>query len=48
MKRKIVKLFKSLNKKGMTQAFIEIDKKEFIFPSIIEKKRIVKTDGPTQ
>ena len=26
----------------MTQAFVEIDKREFIFPSIIEKKRIVK------
>ena len=42
MKRKVASVFRALNKRGMTQAFIEIDNREFIFPSIIEKKRIVK------
>jgi ankyrin repeat protein len=34
MKRKINKVFRALSKKGMTRAFIETEKREFVYPVI--------------
>ncbi|UCH92447.1 MAG: ankyrin repeat domain-containing protein [Candidatus Aminicenantes bacterium] len=34
MQRKVEKVFKALSKKGMVRAFIETDKKEYVYPLI--------------
>ena len=47
MKRKVKKVFKALSKKGMIRAFVETDKKEYVYPLITQNtpkkalKRIV-------
>jgi hypothetical protein len=38
MQRRVKKVFKSLSKKGMIRAFIETDKKEYIYPLITQNK----------
>jgi hypothetical protein len=38
MQRRVKKVFKALSKKGMTRAFIETDKKEYVYPLITQNK----------
>jgi hypothetical protein len=45
MQRKVKKVFKALSKKGMIRAFVETDKKEYVYPLItrnIPKKALKK------
>lgn len=41
MKRTVTKVINALRKRGMTRAFIEIDDKEYIYPFINDKKRML-------
>jgi hypothetical protein len=38
MQRRVKKVFKALSKKGMTRAFVETGKKEFVYPLITQGK----------
>jgi hypothetical protein len=38
MQRRVKKVFKALSKKGMTRAFVETDKKEYVYPLITQNK----------
>ncbi len=38
MQRRVKKVFKALSKKGMTRAFVETDKKEYVYPLITQGK----------
>lgn len=43
MRRKVKKVIRALRKKGMTQAFIAIGDKEFIYPPVKDKRKILRT-----
>jgi hypothetical protein len=38
MQRRVKKVFKALSKKGMTRAFVEIGKREYVYPLITQGK----------
>lgn len=42
MQRKVAKVIKALRKRGMTRAYIEIENKEFIYPPISSKRKVIR------
>lgn len=42
MKKKVRKVFKALSKKGLTQAFVEIDGNEYLYPGAAKSNHLVK------